>query len=675
MGRISKILTTTIIMAMLIMLILRGIMPENIGKFQYLRHLDYQVNMNQDGSMKVIETWDIDIIDTNTLVRNFNLSEDKFGNITNVEIIDLENGRKFVNTNRETYYVPNGEFYALKLNSSEFEIAFGIGMDIENGNRKFQISYTIEDVVTDYKDCQEVYWQFLAAGQNAIPAKKVTGKLTLPEPVSNSENLMIWGHGQLNGEIKKINDYQVEFEIDNLARGAMLEIRVVTKDKIFEMANRKVRGYEYLPKILEEEANWSKEANKTSQSVRILILILLAIYVLILIIRIKKIIELKKMSKQENDGIKKKELKYFREIPREETVTPAEATYLYKFDKTRLNVGKVQSNAVSATLLDLCYKKKIQLRADANQKVYIKIISDESGLKEDELKIFEMLENISENGKEFEIQELNKYAKDNYTEYSKTIIDFVNSARNSLYELGLIDKKEEKLYSKFENAESKKTMTKYIFIFLLVFSLVTQIPVIQIKILYSRGIYLGNIIMKCLAIALPFVLISMYYWNLQRKAKEKIAVLTQSGSDEKMQWKGLANYMKEYSLLDEKDILSLAIWEKYLIYATAFGIANEVIKQMKSKYPEVFIKEKWDDENMKENYPVIHFVLNPIYHTDDNSITYRAIENLGSGVSNAYRTSLSERASHSMSSGSGGGGGFSGGGGGRWRPVAGMGGR
>ncbi len=43
-------------------------------RFQYINHLDYQVTLNQDGSMKVTETWDININHTNTLVRNFDLS-------------------------------------------------------------------------------------------------------------------------------------------------------------------------------------------------------------------------------------------------------------------------------------------------------------------------------------------------------------------------------------------------------------------------------------------------------------------------------------------------------------------------------------------------------------------------------------------------------------------------
>ena len=171
------------------------------GRAQYLQHIDYQVNMKNDGSMQVVETWDIDVAQTNTLVRNFNLNKAKFGDITNVQITDLQNGKEFSNIGVGMYHLPKDCFYALKLDTSKFEIAFGVSMDNETGNRKFQISYEVENVVTSYKDCQEIYWQFLAQGQNAIPAKKVTGKLTLPEEVANKDNLLIWGHGQLNGKI------------------------------------------------------------------------------------------------------------------------------------------------------------------------------------------------------------------------------------------------------------------------------------------------------------------------------------------------------------------------------------------------------------------------------------------------------------------------------------------
>ena len=71
--------------------------------------------------------------------------------------------------------------YALDIGANVFEIAWGTGMSTSSGNRKYQISYKIEDVITSYYDCQEFYWKFIEEGKNAIPVKHLTGKITLPQ--------------------------------------------------------------------------------------------------------------------------------------------------------------------------------------------------------------------------------------------------------------------------------------------------------------------------------------------------------------------------------------------------------------------------------------------------------------------------------------------------------------
>ena len=322
----------------------------------------------------------------------------------------------------------------------------------------------------------------------------------------------------------------------------------------------------------------------------------------------------------------------------------------------------------------MCYKKKIELRIDKEETVYIKVIPDESGLNEDELQIYRLLKKVNKNCEEFEIKELRKYANKKYQEYADTINKFVNNARNSLYDLKLIDKSNEKLYAKCDNAKTKMSIVGYGYLWAVIMYLISQIPVFKIRLACYYGQFFTNNFLWILIIVLPIILLCLIYWKKQNESRNKIAVLTQAGSDEKAEWKGLANYMKDYSLLNEKNVLSLAIWEKYLIYATAFGIVDKVIEQMKSQYPEVFIEEKWNDEDMREKYPVLHFAINPIYHTTDITY-YHSISNLGTGVTDAYRSSMSQIVAHSSSSSSGGGGGFSGGGGGRRRSEAGMGGR
>lgn len=305
-------------------------------KAQYLKNLDYQVQMNKDGSMRVTETWDIDVSHTNTLFKTFNLSS-KYGNITNVKVVDLKSGKAFEQIYEQMYHVTKDKFYALNTSKTQFEIAFGVSMDYTSGNRVFQISYDVENVVTGYTDCQEIYWQFLAKNQNAIPAKKVTGKITLPKSVANNENLLVWGHGPLNGKIEKASNSEVVFEADGLNPNERLEIRTITKEKMFNIDESKQFDYKYLNTALREEKEWSDEANENAEIARKILLIAGTIYSVIIIYYILQVIRYKKKLKQTVANVKINKLDYFRDIPRENTVTPAEASYLYRFDKERLS--------------------------------------------------------------------------------------------------------------------------------------------------------------------------------------------------------------------------------------------------------------------------------------------------------------------------------------------------
>lgn len=634
---------------------------ENTEKYQYLNSIDYHVEMQQDGSMRVTETWDIDIKNTNTLFKTFTLNKYKYGDITDVKVVDLQQGKELKQIYEEMYHVTKDCYYALPLSSTKFEIAWGVGMDREKGNRKFQISYTVNDVVTEYNDMQEIYWQFLEEGENTVPAEKVTGTFVLPQDVSNIENLRVWGHGQLNGTIERVDKHTVRFALDNLNPKAMLEIRIVTQDKMFNVNYNKIKSYSYLASVMREEQQWAKEADSKSDAYKKFEIFCAIIYAIIFIYFIFKIVKYYKLNKKDGDGIIYNDLQYFRDIPRE-GATPAEACYLYNFDKKRLNTGRIQNQAVSSIILDLCLKKVISLRIEQND-VYVKILKEKDGLPRDEQEVYKLLKNTSQNREEFKISDLKLYAKDKYMQYSQAIENMVNYARNNLYNINLVDKSKEKEYTKCENANSLKNMVWFLYVQAIIVYLISLIPIFKVGVAFSFWMGAQSLALELLIILLPLVLVSTYSWHLKSKVGDKIAVLTQQGADEKAKWKGLSNFMKDYSLLDEKEVVDLVLWEKYLVYATAFGISEKVIEQMKAKYPEVFVRESWDDSRINA-YPVIYFSTYSLY---DGGITASAINNLSNDVGRAYTTSISEIRAHSSSSG-GSGGGFSGGGGGRrWR--------
>ena len=542
-------------------------------------------------------------------------------------------------------------------------------MSTSSGNRQYQISYKIEDAITSYLDCQEFYWKFIEEGKNAIPVKTLTGSIHLPQSVQNIENLKVWGHGQINGNIERTSNNLVEFEIENLRPGAMLEVRVVTAEDVFNVSENKQRKYHNLDRILEEETEWSNETNRQSIITKS---VLITIYAIVLIVYVLKIIKYRKINKKETDGIIKKDLKYFREIPREGDSTPNEAVYLYHFEKKKLETSTVQSEMVASTILNLCLKKIITLEIEGKH-IYITLIGEGTSLKKEEYQVYKLLSEASKGKEKLEITELNDYAKKHYSNYSVYINKMVNETRNELYQMQFINKKEEDTYRKSKSANMFFNIILGLYIFLLTFLAIIHIPFLQIPVDISLAIGWRESLTNFAIVILALILVILYSLNLKAKIQNKIAVITQKGYDEKIQWEALKRYLEDYSLLNEKDIPQLAIWEKYLVYATAFGIANKVIDQMKAKYPKVFIEETWDTE-MKNTYPIIYFSTNPIYFST-HTIGTSPISMLNQGVSKAYSTSIAEIAAHSASSGSGGGGGFSGGGGRRRWSEAGMGGR
>lgn len=654
-NKLKKVLKRWLIMAIVIMFIVL-VSGHLFSKKQVMNKLDYNITLNEDGSATIVETWDVYISRTNTLFRTFKKSN-KFGNITNVNVKDLDTGKNLKQIYEEMYHVTTGCFYALDLNSREFEVAWGTGMENKMGIKKYEFSYTITDIVTDYKDCQEFYWKLLDES-NSIPVSKVTGTIKMPSKVSNINNLKAWGHGPLNGNINIKNENTIEFTVDKLGKNRMLEIRVVTTEKQFVVNTDKEKEYKYLESIINEETNWAESSNNETS---VFWIILIGIYLTTIIINIFKAIKYHKISKRKNDGIIHRDLKYFRDIPRESTVTPAEATYLYYFNKRLNGVESKQSKIVAATILNLALKEYIKLRVEGND-VYVKVIKEPEGLKEDELAVYKILKGTGKDS-EFKIDEINEFAKKNYSKYSTLIYNLVNESRETLYKLKLVDKANQKEYIKSQNAATKFVVLRGTIEFILIGILIGYIPLFDKAYIDIFGIRFIPGIVTVLLILLPIIVSLLIKFKMCEKTQSKIAVLTQEGTEEREEWVALGRYIQEFSLIEEKEIPSLVIWEKYLVYATAFGIADKAIEQMKAKYPEVFVEEFWKDENVNQ-YQIINLATNNItYNTNSRNL----IDIIAAETNRAYETSLSEIAEHSSSSGSGGGGGFSGG---RWWPEA-----
>lgn len=81
-----------------------------------------------------------------------------------------------------------------------------------------------------------------------------------------------------------------------------------------------------------------------------------------------------------------------------------------------------------------------------------------------------------------------------------------------------------------------------------------------------------------------------------------LVLFTQYGADEQAKWYGLYNFLNSDTLINEKEVCDLPLWEKYLIYATAFGISEKVVRAIKIHAVELNI----DNSPILNNHCYIH---------------------------------------------------------------------
>lgn len=626
------------LLAMFIIIIALVLLGETKSQASlHLKNLDFQVQINDDGSMNVVETWDIKVSDTNTLYKTFIKDDTKYSSIMDVSVKDISKGENniFNSASKWEYHLPKGYFFAGTNNKGENEIAWGVS--IESTTRKqYLISYRVNDVITKYNDCAELYWQFVG-NEFEISANKITGTIKLPANVQHLEDLKVWGHTKyLNGEVKVVSSDTVEFNLNNYKSKNYVEVRLTMPTYLFEkVSSENISQEDKLDDIIKEETEWANEANarrdRRNKNFKLLILATILVNTSIGIMFSKKIKKNKQFLEKNPNILPEQQLEYYRELPDKEE-TPLEAVFILK-------TGYKQSclpNVFSATILNFALKGYIKIEQEGKTiKILLnKIKTDE--LTGDEKKVLEILRAASNNN-ELTMAELEKYIKNYPSKLMNLNSTFEKVSKTQASEKGKFDTN--RFNKQIVYAEKN---VGYIFILI----------IIIIASIFTIGYAYKNVqgmLITCTIISLAFfIVVTIINLILNIKITTSFNGFTQKGINEQEQWKAFKKYMEDFSYLNEKEVPELVLWEKYLVYATAFGIANKVLKQLKVKYPELNNQD-----------------------TISNMVLFNAMYNangLNANFINSISTSTSRMYSSTYSSGTGGGGGFSGGGGfgGRW---------
>lgn len=282
----------------------------------------------------------------------------------------------------------------------------------------------------------------------------------------------------------------------------------------------------------------------------------------------------------------------------------------------------------AATILDLSLKGYISFEMSYKNeiKIYNKYKEDVVELPEDEKIIYEILDDAMQGAGFTTISSLSKYAEKKYNTVINKLDKISKIVRNNQKKVGNVSIELEKISNEWFGKQ-----TIYILCSIMLAVFMSIFPVVFVV---------------CVLLAIRC-----------RKNAIGISILTQKGFEEHKQWKSLKKYMEDYSLLKEKLAPDIILWEKYLVYATAFGISEKVVEQLKVVHPEMF------EQNINNVNCAYWYIMN------SPDIGTKGFSNFSNGLEKAYRsaTNAYSAAHSSSSSGSGGGGGFSGGGGGRRR--------
>ena len=623
--KLKKILTGFIITITLILL-----NATSSEASLHLKNLDFTAQINEDGSMDVVETWDINISETNTLYKTFKIDKTKYSGISNVFVQDITSGtnKNFKKSDIWKYHLDKGHYFGGINNNNEYEIAWGVSIDTTT-RKQYLIRYTVKDVIKKYNDCAELYWQIVGSDFE-VSADSITGIIKLPNKVSNKDELKVWGHTEyLNGEIYVTDLDTVEFKVNKYKSGNFVEIRIAMPTYVMSKLEN-TSNINKIDSIIEQETKWANEANarrdRRNKNFKLLILATILVNTSIGIMFSKKIKKNKQFLEKNPNILPEQQLEYYRELPDKEE-TPLEAVFILK-------TGYKQSclpNVFSAIILNFALKGYIRIEQEGKTiKILLnKIKTDE--LTGDEKKVLGILRAASNNN-ELTMAELEKYIKNYPSKLMNLNSTFEKVSKTQASEKGKFDTN--RFNKQIVYAEKN---VGYIFLLIIIITA----SIFTIGYAYKN---VQSMLITCTIISLAFfIVVTIINLILNIKITTSFNGFTQKGINEQEQWKAFKKYMEDFSYLNEKEVPELVLWEKYLVFATAFGIADKVLKQLKVKYPEL-------------NDPdTIHSMIlfNSMYNS--NGFNTKFI--------NSINTSTSRMYSSTYSSGSGSGGGFSGGGG------------
>jgi uncharacterized membrane protein len=475
------------------------------------------------------------------------------------------------------------------------------------------LDYRALRAATRWADTGELYFKFIGDTWS-VPMGNVSVAIAPPPGVTAGE-VRAWAHGPLYGTVSIPSNALVLLRVAPLPAHTMVEARVAFPASALTGLPQSTEPQ--LQTILSQEKAWADQANAERQRARdelarkrLLRNVGLALGIVLGLAGLAFFVIMYRRYGVEYKSSLPGE--YYRDIPAD--LPPAAVQYLWR-------TGSIDDKAITATLLDLANKGVLRIDQVSEeehgflhdkQTVTYRLTRDPSrtgALDPGAAALLSLLFDTVGDRDQLLVSGLREYAKSHRREFVEGHKGWKTAAMNTAEAYAFFD------------ASSRRAAR-------VVAGVGFGVLVVSVLL-----VFVTTSVWALLALPAGIVLI------VGTKAVNR---RTRDAEELYAKYHGLYRYMKDFGRMQEKPPTAVVLWEQYLVLATVFGIADEVIRDMKVVVPEVV-----DDPAFRATY---WWVAVP--HGGMPSFTAAFSQSMAAAV-----------ASSTASSGSGAGGGFSGGGG------------
>ena len=289
----------------------------------------------------------------------------------------------------------------------------GLGIRVFNPNSYgyvvYYFQYYIDQAVVLHNDIAEIYWQFIPTDFDYINNAHI--QLTIPGSCTD-KTFRMWAHGPITGEISGISEKTddegnklyngVSANVVGVTPGEGVDIRVTFDKSLVSLGSSMLNksGVDALDKIIEVEEVKAEEANEIRETIRSRNRVLG--YLSILYVVVLVIIWILIYRKYDKEYKVLFDAKYYREFTGDYDVEVVD----YLMNKN------VSTNAMSASIMNLIYKKNIEIIENPEDKKNptLKLISKESTSASENILIELLFNQVGKNGT-LAMKTLEKYSK------------------------------------------------------------------------------------------------------------------------------------------------------------------------------------------------------------------------------------------------------------------------